>query len=175
MKMLNLSKPGASNIQDDWVIIDIRTSQEFSREHIPGSINLPLDQLSQVELSQFKNKTLLFHCQAGYRTQQAQKILEKFDCRDSFCLVGGIGAWKAAGKPVVKNTKMPLELMRQVQIVAGSLILISFALAYFFSTVFLVISVFVGFGLLFAGITGFCGMARLLMLLPYNKPHRQGE
>ncbi|MFU2115194.1 DUF2892 domain-containing protein [[Pasteurella] aerogenes] len=59
--------------------------------------------------------------------------------------------------------------MRQVQIVAGSLVLIGVLLGWTTNAAFYLLSCFVGTGLLFAGITGFCGMARLLDKMPWNK------
>ena len=68
-----------------------------------------------------------------------------------------------------EDKSQPLPLMRQVQIVAGVLILLGVALGYAFSSGFFLLSAFVGAGLTFAGITGFCGMARLLALMPWNR------
>jgi hypothetical protein len=59
--------------------------------------------------------------------------------------------------------------MRQVQIVAGSLVLTGTLLGAFVSPGFLVLSGFVGAGLMFAGITNTCGLALLLAKLPYNQ------
>ncbi len=73
------------------------------------------------------------------------------------------------GLPVKEDKSQPLPLMRQVQIVAGALILLGVALGYAFSSGFFLLSAFVGAGLTFAGITGFCGMARLLALMPWNR------
>lgn len=64
-----------------------------------------------------------------------------------------------------EDKSQPLPLMRQVQIAAGVLILLGVALGYAVNSGFL-LSAFVGAGLAFAGITGFCGMARLLALMP---------
>jgi hypothetical protein len=60
--------------------------------------------------------------------------------------------------------------MRQVQIAAGSLVLLGLALAAFVSPAWAALSAFIGAGLLFAGISGWCGMARLLALMPWNRP-----
>ena len=68
-----------------------------------------------------------------------------------------------------EDKSQPLPLMRQVQIVAGILILLGVALGYAFNSGFFLLSAFVGAGLTFAGITGFCGMARLLALMPWNR------
>ena len=59
--------------------------------------------------------------------------------------------------------------MRQVQIAAGSLVLAGVLLGAFVAPGFYALSGFVGAGLLFAGVSGFCGMARLLAVMPWNR------
>ena len=67
------------------------------------------------------------------------------------------------------DSKAPLEIMRQVQIGAGALVLLGVVLGVMVHPAFLGVSAFVGAGLAFAGATGFCGMARLLALAPWNR------
>ena len=67
------------------------------------------------------------------------------------------------------NPNAPISLLRQVQIVAGALILLGTVLGAAASPWFLLLSGFVGAGLMFAGITNTCGMATLLAKLPYNR------
>ena len=88
---------------------------------------------------------------------------------EAYILEGGINAWKAAGLDVVADPSQPLELQRQVQIGAGAMILLGVILGYTVAPGLFLISAFVGAGLMVAGITGFCGLARLLMLMPWNK------
>ena len=90
----------------------------------------------------------------------------------AYVVDGGIEAWKQAGLPVARNARAPLELMRQVQIAAGSLILLGAVLAATLSPWFLLLSGFVGAGLVFAGVSGFCGMALLLARMPWNRAMR---
>ena len=56
-----------------------------------------------------------------------------------------------------------------MQIVAGGLVLIGVLLSLFWTPAFLGLSAFVGAGLMFAGVTGWCGMAHLLCVLPWNR------
>ena len=87
----------------------------------------------------------------------------------AYVLDGGLDAWKKAGLPTRIDAKAPLELMRQVQIAAGSLILLGVVLGYAVGSAFFLLSGFVGAGLILAGVTGFCGMARLLDKMPWNR------
>ena len=84
-------------------------------------------------------------------------------------LDGGLEAWKRAGLPVIEDRSAPLPLMRQVQIVAGSLVLLGVVLGFLLGPAWFGLAGFVGAGLVFAGVTGFCGMARLLARLPWNR------
>jgi len=63
----------------------------------------------------------------------------------------------------------PLELMRQVQLAAGGLVLLGVALGFLVGPGFFALSGLVGAGLMMAGATGWCGMARLLQHMPWNR------
>ena len=83
---------------------------------------------------------------------------------------GGIEAWKAAGRPTVVDTARPrLSVMQQTQIVIGTFVLAGTALGFLVHPAFLAVPAFMGAGLVFAGSTGFCGMAVLLGKLPWNR------
>jgi rhodanese-related sulfurtransferase len=86
-----------------------------------------------------------------------------------FHLQGGLPTWKAAGYPTKVNKNAPISMFRQVQIVAGSLVFLGTILGAFVSPWFLILSGFVGAGLVFAGVTNTCAMAILLAKLPYNQ------
>jgi rhodanese-related sulfurtransferase len=89
---------------------------------------------------------------------------------ETYILEGGIDAWKKAGLPVALDRKAPLPTMRQVQIVAGSLVALGTVLGATVAPAFYALSAFVGIGLVFAGVTGICGMERILALMPWNRP-----
>ena len=59
--------------------------------------------------------------------------------------------------------------MRQVQITAGSLVFFGTILSATVSPWFMLLTGFVGAGLMFAGISNTCAMANFLSMLPYNK------
>ena len=103
------------------------------------------------------------------RTQANCNRLVAHVTGEAFLLEGGLDAWKADGLPTVTDKSAPLELNRQVQITAGALILTGVLLGIFVNAGFLGISGFVGAGLMFAGITGWCGMAQLLANMPWNR------
>ncbi len=152
-------------------LIDIRAADEYAREHIPAATLLPLEQLTHgVALNTQPGDTIIFHCQAGSRTQNNASLLAAAAAPAQVkLLAGGIQAWRAAGLPIVEDKSQPLPLMRQVQIAAGALILLGVVPGYAVNSGFFLLSGFVGAGLTFAGLTGFCGMARLLAVMPWNR------
>lgn len=151
------------------VLIDIREADEYAREHIPGARHLPLSGFNASDFDGEHDKIGVFHCASGNRTAGAANQLMQTAFAEVYLLKGGLQAWRAAGLPVNVNRKAPLPLMRQVQIVAGSLVVIGVVLGVLVSPWFHILAGFVGAGLAFAGITGFCGMARMLAAMPWNR------
>ena len=78
-------------------------------------------------------------------------------------------AWRRARLPVREGRKR-LPVDRQVQLIAGSMVLTGIALGTLVNPWFLAISAFFGAGLTFAGATGTCGLALLLLKMPWNRP-----
>lgn len=95
-------------------LIDIRDVDEYAREHIPDAELVPLATLtSGAPLNARAGETVIFHCQAGSRTQNNAIRLAAAAAPAQTCLLaGGIQAWKAAGLPVVEDSSQPLPLMR---------------------------------------------------------------
>jgi rhodanese-related sulfurtransferase len=87
----------------------------------------------------------------------------------AYVLEGDLDGWMKAGLPLVTDKNMPIDVMRQVQIAAGSLVVLGVLLGVLVAPGFYALSAFVGAGLVFAGTTGFCGMARLLLMAPWNR------
>ena len=149
------------------ILIDIRQPEEYYREHIDGSILQPLTELQHQGLSKTlkQGSCLIFHCKSGARTANQADFLKQLaqenHC-EAYLLQDGITGWKNAGLATRFNPSQPIEIMRQVQIVAGSLILLGSLLGWWISPYFYWLPAFVGAGLTFAGISGFCGMAKLL-------------
>ncbi|MFM6158991.1 MAG: rhodanese-like domain-containing protein, partial [Sphaerospermopsis kisseleviana] len=109
------------------------------------------------------------YCQSGNRSNKAAQKLIQAGFTDFSQLQGGMTAWKQSGYPTKVNKNAPISLMRQVQIVAGTLVFTGTILGAFVSPWFLILSGFVGAGLVFAGVTNTCAMGVLLAKLPYNQ------
>ena len=153
-------------------LIDIRSPDEHARERIAGALNVPLDRLSADAAS---GDVLIFHCRSGMRTAQAAPSLTAAaQGRECYILEGGISGWGNAGLPVEKVRGAPIEMQRQVMIAAGALVLLGTLLSLIASPLWIALAIFVGAGLTFAGISGFCGMARVLALMPWNRRAANG-
>ena len=151
------------------VLVDIREPDEFARAHVKGALQRPLSTFEVAHLRIEPGRDVVFTCRTGMRTGGACDRLAAAVDGEAFVLEGGLDAWRAAGLPVAENRKAPLEMMRQVQIVAGTLVLAGVALGFTVHPGFFGLSAFVGVGLTFAGVTGYCGMARVLALTPWNR------
>ena len=151
------------------VLVDIREPDEYAREHIPGAISLPVSALDRADLTLEAGQQAIFHCKSGMRTDSNCAALAGHVEGDAFMLEGGLDAGRATGLPTAKDAKAPLEINRQVQITAGGLILLGALLGTFIAPAWFGLSAFVGAGLMFAGISGWCGMASLLQAMPWNR------
>jgi len=158
-------------VEDGAVLVDIREADEHSRESIPGSRHLPLSKLDEADFAAHRGQVVVFHCRSGARTQSNSTRLaaKAGDMCEAFVVEGGLEAWRTAGLPTRVDRGQPIELQRQVQIGAGGLALLGTLLGLTLSPLFFAVPLFVGGGLLVAGLTGFCGMARLLQRAPWNR------
>lgn len=150
-------------------LVDIREADEVAREHIAGAARAPLSTFEAADLTIAADRDVIFMCRTGNRTgANCDRLAARVE-GEAYVLEGGLDAWKTAGLATRVDAKAPLEMMRQVQIGAGSLILIGALLGVLVHPSFWALSAFVGAGLLMAGVTGFCGMAKVLAMAPWNR------
>lgn len=151
------------------ILVDIREPDEFARSHVPGARSLPLSRLGAEPMPGAPGQEVIFTCRSGMRTAGACDRLGGLVPEGAYILEGGLDAWAKAGFPVQTDARAPIEVMRQVQIVAGALILIGVALGFLVSQAWFALAGLVGAGLAFAGVSGSCMMASLLMHMPWNR------
>lgn len=156
--------------EGDVVLIDVREPAEHSAEKITGSYLYPLSMIDKKSLPEQKNKKLVLHCRSGKRSTIAcQKLLSKHPELEIYNLEGGLESWRAQGYQVEKTSSFLLPLDRQVQLTVGVLIFFSSLLAYVINPLFTILTAFLGLGLMFAGLSGYCGLAFLIAKMPWNQ------
>ncbi len=156
-------------LKDSVTLIDVRETAEHAAERIPGATLHPLSQFEPQQIQSIPGKTVVLYCRSGNRSSQAAQRCLAAGLPDTAHLKGGIITWKAAGYTLEKSHNAPISLFRQVQIVAGLLVVFGIVLGVTVSPSFLLLSGFVGTGLVFAGMTNTCAMGMLLAKLPYNQ------
>jgi rhodanese-related sulfurtransferase len=153
-------------------VIDVRTPAEFREVHLESAKNIPLHQLDPAAVMRARSaedeQPLYLVCQAGGRGSKACEAFHAAGFTNVVNIEGGTKACIEAGLPVVRGPGT-VSLERQVRIAAGALVLIGCLLAWFVHPFFLALSIFVGAGLMFAGITDTCGMAIMLSYMPWNQ------
>ena len=150
-------------------VIDVRTPVEFAEIHVPQARNIPLDELKPGSLQLSKDQPVYLLCRSGQRATKAAEKIMREGFVQAIVIEGGTLAWIDANLPVTRSAAKVISLERQVRIVAGALVLIGVLLGWLVHRGFFGLSAFVGAGLIFAGITDFCGMGLLLAKLPWNK------
>ena len=85
---------------DRPVLLDVRSSREWTEKHIAGSQNVPLNHL-QERISEIpRNRPVAVHCAGGYRSSIAASILHQYGITNLTEMAGGLAAWEAASLPV---------------------------------------------------------------------------
>ena len=163
--------PNELNVMLAWTpspfLLDVRTALEFEGEHIDGARNIPLEEL-EARLGEVpSDPEVLVVCRTGIRAAIAAASMVR-EGRRVGVLDGGMHAWRRASLPVRAGRKR-LPIDRQVQLIAGSMMLTALGLGTFVSPWFLLVAAFVAAGLMVAGATGTCGLALLLVKMPWNR------
>jgi glyoxylase-like metal-dependent hydrolase (beta-lactamase superfamily II) len=149
-------------------LLDVRSAVEFEGERIEGARLIPLGELD-ARMGEIPGEVeVVIVCRTGVRATIAAETLARAG-RRARVLDGGMNAWRWARLPMREGRKR-LPIDRQVQLIAGLMVLTGVALGALVHPWFLAIAAFFGAGLTFAGATGTCGLALLLMKLPWNRP-----
>ncbi|MDQ0948708.1 rhodanese-related sulfurtransferase [Streptomyces phaeochromogenes] len=160
----------------DLTVIDVRTPGEYASGHLPGALNIPLDQVRRV-LPGLRHAAergdVLMVCASGNRSQAACELLAGEDIAAA-TLAGGTTAWAAEGndldRPPASGARVVWAMERQVRLTAGTLVLVGLALGLFVHPAFQLLSAGVAGGLVLSALTNTCTMAVLLGKLPHNRP-----
>jgi glyoxylase-like metal-dependent hydrolase (beta-lactamase superfamily II) len=148
-------------------LLDVRSPLEFESARIEPAVNIPLEQLDE-RLDEIPERAdVVVVCRTGVRATIAAETLGRAG-RHARVLDGGVNAWRRARLPLREGRKR-LPVDRQVQLIAGLMVLTGVALGTLVNPWFLALAAFFGAGLTFAGATGTCGLAVMLMRMPWNR------
>ncbi len=156
-------------------LVDVRSPAEYRSGHAAGALSIPLDQLTPDLLAERlgdptagRKTPLYLTCKAGPRAEQAAKQLMEAGVENLYLVDGGTDSWSKAGLPM-QRVGQAISLERQVQISIGSLLLLKVLFGFTVHELFFALIPFIGAGLIVAGLTQWCGLARLIAMMPWNR------
>ncbi|WP_019359872.1 rhodanese-like domain-containing protein [Streptomyces sp. AA1529] len=159
----------------ELTVIDVRTPGEYAGGHLPGALNVPLDQIPRA-LPDIRHAAdrgdILVVCASGARSENACRILAENGI-ETATLSGGTGAWAADGHDLHRPQGAggaTWGMERQVRFTAGTVVLLGLLLGLLVHPAFQLLSAGIAAGLVFSALTNTCGMAALLAKLPHNRP-----
>ena len=155
--------------EDKAILIDVREPSEHQSKSIPCASLIPLSEICLQKLPK-SSKKIVIHCHSGKRSLAAcEKLIRENSSLNVYSLDGGILAWEQAGFELKKSCSRVLPLNQQTQITIGGLSLIGCFLGFSINQLFYIIPTIISCGLIFSGLSGWCGMSLLLSKLPWNK------
>jgi len=160
-----LSAKGGS-ARGQW--IDVRSASEYATGHLPGAMNIPLEQIDLRVTDLADDQPIVLICKAGTRARMAAARLDSCG-KDLVVLEDGTDGWVRAGYPVVASVSAHWSLERQVRLGAGVLVALGFALSLLANSKWIFLSGFIALGLIFAGLTDICPMGMVLARMPWNR------
>lgn len=157
---------------NEAVLIDVRDKEEYDSECIEFAKSLPLNKITieDAKKPENKNKKVVIQCQFGSRAIMACEKIKSYGADfDIWYLDGGIDSWKKEGFPMKESENKIFPLNQQVQIATGIIIVTGIFLTHFVNYIWILFPLFVGLGLINAGVSGWCGLGKLMLKMPWNK------
>ncbi|GAA5018474.1 rhodanese-like domain-containing protein [Streptomyces siamensis] len=156
----------------ELTVLDVRTPGEYASGHLPGALNVPLDQLHRaLPALQEITSGLLVVCASGARSDSARRTLAEHGVTAA-TLTGGTSAWTARGHELDRpatGSRTTWSMERQVRFTAGGVVLAGLGLGLLHPA-WQLLSAGIAGGLVFSALTNTCGMAAVLARLPHNRP-----
>lgn len=167
IKKINANQFRACQQDPEHCVVDVRDWPEYSAGS-EASCCLPLSAINAETVAEFvrernltPDQTVVLLCARGMRAQQAAEKLSTLLPNPIAVVDGGHAALNETAPAVI-------SIERQVRIAAGSLVLTGVIASIFYPAA-IILSGLIGAGLVFAGITDWCGLGLLMMKMPWNK------
>lgn len=155
-------------------LIDVREYAEFANGRIGGAAHVPLREVGKLHERIDPAEHVFVMCQTGRRSEQARDILEAIGFKNITNVRGGLKAWTDAGFPTERDEDPPWAIERQVRFAAGALVLTGFFLGMV-NWIFLLLTAFIGAGLVVSAVTDTCTMGKILLKMPWNQKPLGGK
>lgn len=152
-------------------IVDVRNRDEFAAGS-EASVCWPVSEINGESVGDFvreqnlsPDQNIVLLCARGMRAQQAAEKLRPLIPNPIMVVEGGHAALQASSG----NKPAAISIERQVRIAAGAFVVTGALASVFIHPAAVWLCVFVGGGLVFAGVTDWCGLGLLMMKMPWNK------
>jgi len=154
------------------LLLDVRSPAEFRGGHVRGAVNLPLELVTVAKVIARRGvdntRHVVLLCASGKRATIAAERLSGKGLQ-ILVVTGGTLACAQAGLPLDKISNGVISIERQVRIAAGTMVFTGVLLGAYVDPAFYGLSAFIGAGLIFAGVTDWCGMGLLIAKAPWNR------
>lgn len=145
--MKNINPIELNEKKNDFLIIDVRSLDEYEAGHIQNATHIPLSHLSVSFLPDI-SRPVLFYCTLGIRGQKAcEKILSENNNLNVYNLEGGLHAWEENELPIEKIENSYLSDQSKLKMIQGGMISFFSLLALLFSKIFSIIPMLLGLSL----------------------------
>ena len=84
----------------DYVILDVRTLEEFNQGHLEGALHIPVDELEGRLGELLQDRPIIVHCKSGVRSKTASNLLIENGFTQVYDMSGGILEWEQKGYPM---------------------------------------------------------------------------
>lgn len=103
--MHDIDQPGfAAAVADGAIVLDVRDPEEYAGGHVPGARLLPVSQITRRLPDLDRSRRHFVICDSGSRSSSSTALLRRAGI-DAINVLGGFGAWKSAGRPVVTGPR----------------------------------------------------------------------
>jgi len=89
-------------LESGALIVDVRTPEEYAFGHVPGAVNLPVEEVARWADTLPKDRPVYLYCRSGNRSRQAAEYLKRKGYTNLYNLEGGVLAIERAGYPLVR-------------------------------------------------------------------------
>lgn len=159
-----------NNTSKKTIFVDVRNKSEYNFSRIPGTINIPLEEIENQQKYLAEYDKIILQCTHGSRSKFIRNTLLSNLCKKIFILEGGITEWKNQGYTIQYEKKSHISISRQLHLFSGFVFISGlFLYKLIDNTFFLIPPIIISIGLINEGLTNKCLATRILIKMPWNK------